>query len=53
MKPEHIAFMLGKIPMGRFVEVAEVAAMVCWLASEDCGFSTGAVFDLLGGRATY
>jgi 3-oxoacyl-[acyl-carrier protein] reductase len=53
MKPEHIAFMLGKIPMGRFVEVAVVAAMVCWLASEDCGFSTGAVFDLSGGRATY
>jgi 3-oxoacyl-[acyl-carrier protein] reductase len=35
------------------VEVAEVAAMVCWLASEDCGFSTGAVFDLSGGRTTY
>ncbi|MDO9285762.1 MAG: SDR family NAD(P)-dependent oxidoreductase [Aquabacterium sp.] len=53
MKPEHINFMLGKIPMGRFVEVAEVAAMVAWLASEDCSFSTGAVFDLSGGRATY
>jgi 3-oxoacyl-[acyl-carrier protein] reductase len=53
MKPEHIAFMLGKIPMGRFVEVAEVAAMVAWLASEDCSFSTGAVFDISGGRATY
>ena len=53
MSPEHIAFMLGKIPMARFVEVDEVAAMVTWLASEDCGFSTGAVFDLSGGRATY
>jgi 3-oxoacyl-[acyl-carrier protein] reductase len=39
--------------MGRFVEVAEVAAMVAWLASEDCSFSTGAVFDISGGRATY
>ena len=53
MAPEHIAFMLGKIPMGRLVTVDEVAAMACWLASEDCSFSTGAVFDLSGGRATY
>ncbi len=53
MAPEHIAYMLGKIPMGRLVDVAEVAAMVAWLASEDCSFSTGAVFDLSGGRATY
>ena len=53
MSPEHIAFMLGKIPMARFVEVDEVAAMVAWLASEECSFSTGAVFDLSGGRATY
>jgi len=53
MKPEHIAYMLGKIPMGRFVEVQEIAAMVAWLASEECSFSTGAVFDLTGGRATY
>ena len=53
MSPQHIEFMLGKIPMGRFVEVDEVAAMVCWLASPDCSFSTGAVFDLSGGRATY
>ncbi|OYU73591.1 MAG: 3-oxoacyl-ACP reductase [Burkholderiales bacterium PBB5] len=53
MTPEHIAFMLGKIPMGRFLEVDQAAAMICWLASEDCAFSTGAVFDLSGGRATY
>ena len=53
MSPEHIGYMLGKIPMGRLVEVAEVAGMVSWLASEDCSFSTGAVFDLSGGRATY
>ena len=53
MAPQHIEYMLSKIPMGRFVEPAEIAAMVCWLASEDCTFSTGAVFDLSGGRATY
>ena len=51
--PEFAKFMLSKIPMGRFVLVEEVAALVCWLASEDCGFSTGAVFDISGGRATY
>ncbi len=50
---QHIDFMLSKIPMGRFGGVDEIAAMVCWLASEDCSFSTGAVFDLSGGRATY
>jgi 3-oxoacyl-[acyl-carrier protein] reductase len=49
----HIDFMLSKIPMGRFGTVEEIAAMVCWLASEECSFSTGAVFDLSGGRATY
>jgi len=53
MTRTHIEYMLGKIPMGRFVEVGEIAAMVAWLASEDCSFSTGAVFDLTGGRATY
>lgn len=53
MTPEHIAFMLSKIPMGRFGTVEEVAAMVGWLCSEDCSFSTGAVFDLSGGRSTY
>jgi len=50
---QHIDFMLAKIPMGRFGRVDEIAAMVCWLASEECSFSTGAVFDLSGGRATY
>jgi 3-oxoacyl-[acyl-carrier protein] reductase len=53
MTQQHIDFMLSKIPMGRFLEVSEAAAMICWLASEDCAFSTGAVFDLSGGRATY
>ena len=53
MSPEHIQFMLSKIPMGRFGEPDEVAAMVAWLCTEDCSFSTGAVFDLSGGRATY
>jgi 3-oxoacyl-[acyl-carrier protein] reductase len=53
MKPEFIQFMLSKIPMGRFVEVDEIAAMATWLASEDCSFSTGAVFDISGGRGTY
>lgn len=53
MSPQHIDFMLSKIPMGRFGSVDEVASLVCWLASEECSFSTGAVFDLSGGRATY
>jgi len=53
MSQQHIDFMLSKIPMGRFGTVDEIAALVCWLASEDCSFSTGAVFDLSGGRATY
>jgi NAD(P)-dependent dehydrogenase (short-subunit alcohol dehydrogenase family) len=53
MTQQHIDFMLGKIPMGRFVEVQEIAAGICWLASEDCSFTTGSVLDLSGGRATY
>ena len=53
MTQQHIDFMLAKIPMGRFVTVHEIAAMVAWLASEDCSFSTGSVFDISGGRATY
>jgi len=50
---EFTQFMLSKIPMGRFGTVEEAAALVAWLASEDCSFSTGAVYDLSGGRATY
>ncbi len=50
---EFTQYMLSKIPMGRFGLVDEVAALVCWLASEECSFSTGAVFDVSGGRATY
>jgi 2-dehydro-3-deoxy-L-rhamnonate dehydrogenase (NAD+) len=53
MTQQHIDFMLSKIPMARFLEVGEAAAMIAWLASEECSFSTGAVFDLSGGRATY
>jgi NAD(P)-dependent dehydrogenase (short-subunit alcohol dehydrogenase family) len=53
MTQEHIDFMLSRIPRGRFLEVDEVAAMVAWLVSEENSFTTGAVFDLSGGRATY
>jgi 3-oxoacyl-[acyl-carrier protein] reductase len=53
MSAEHISYMLSKIPRGRFIEVDEIAAMVAWLASEENSFTTGAVFDLSGGRATY
>ena len=53
MTDEHIGFMLSKIPMGRFVEVGEIAALVCWLSSEECSFTTGSVFDITGGRSTY
>jgi 3-oxoacyl-[acyl-carrier protein] reductase len=53
MTQEHIDYMLAKIPMNRFLEPDEAAALVAWLASEDCAFSTGAVFDISGGRATY
>jgi NAD(P)-dependent dehydrogenase (short-subunit alcohol dehydrogenase family) len=53
MSQEHIDYMLSKIPMGRFGLKEEAAAMVAWLCSPDCSFSTGAVFDLSGGRATY
>jgi len=51
--PEHIAVVRGKVPMGRFGAPPELAAMLAWLASEECSFSTGAVFDISGGRATY
>jgi 3-oxoacyl-[acyl-carrier protein] reductase len=53
MTQEHIDYMLSKIPLGRFGLVEEMAAMVAWLVSEECSFSTGAVFDISGGRATY
>jgi 2-dehydro-3-deoxy-L-rhamnonate dehydrogenase (NAD+) len=53
MPQEHIDFMLSKIPKGRFGTVDENASLICWLASEECSFSTGAVFDISGGRATY
>ena len=53
MTQAHIDYMLSKIPMNRFLAVEELAAMIAWLASEDCSFSTGAVFDISGGRAVY
>jgi 2-dehydro-3-deoxy-L-rhamnonate dehydrogenase (NAD+) len=53
MTQQHIDYMLSKIPMNRFVNVEEIAALAGWLASEDCSFSTGGVFDISGGRATY
>jgi NAD(P)-dependent dehydrogenase (short-subunit alcohol dehydrogenase family) len=53
MTQAHIDFMLSKIPMGRFGQVEEIAALVGWLCTEDCSFSTGAAFDLSGGRAVY
>jgi 2-dehydro-3-deoxy-L-rhamnonate dehydrogenase (NAD+) len=53
MTQSHIDFMLSKIPLGRFGAVEEIAALVAWLSTEECSFSTGAVFDLSGGRAVY
>ncbi len=53
MSQEHVDYMLAKIPMGRFGQVEEVASLVAWLASEECSFSTGATFDISGGRAVY
>lgn len=53
MSQEHIGYMLSKIPRGRFLELTEAASMIAWLASEDNSFTTGGVFDLSGGRATY
>ncbi|MDJ0388474.1 SDR family NAD(P)-dependent oxidoreductase [Roseomonas sp. E05] len=53
MTQQHIDFMLSKIPMGRFGALEEVSSLICWLASAECSFSTGAVFDVSGGRATY
>ena len=51
--PEQVQYMVDRIPMGRTGEIDEIAALVAWLASEECSFSTGAVFDISGGRATY
>jgi 2-dehydro-3-deoxy-L-rhamnonate dehydrogenase (NAD+) len=53
MTEAQIEYMLSKIPMGRFVLVEEIAALVAWLCSDECSFATGAVFDISGGRATY
>jgi 2-dehydro-3-deoxy-L-rhamnonate dehydrogenase (NAD+) len=53
MTQQHIDYMLSKIPMGRFLEVDEAAALVAWLSSEECSFTTGSVVDISGGRATY
>jgi len=53
MKQEHIDYMLSKIPRNRFLEISEAAAMIAWLVSEENSFTTGGVFDLSGGRATY
>jgi NAD(P)-dependent dehydrogenase (short-subunit alcohol dehydrogenase family) len=53
MTEAQIDYMLSKIPMGRFVQVEEIAALVAWLCSDECSFATGAVFDISGGRATY
>ena len=53
MTQAQIDYMLSKIPRGRFVRVEEVAALIAWLASADCSFTTGGVFDISGGRATY
>jgi NAD(P)-dependent dehydrogenase (short-subunit alcohol dehydrogenase family) len=53
MTEAQIDYMLSKIPMGRFVAVEEIAALVAWLCSDECSFATGAVFDISGGRATY
>lgn len=53
VSPEFVDYMRSKIPMGRFGRVEEVAALACWLASEECSFTTGGVFDISGGRATY
>jgi len=53
MSQEHIDYMVEKIPMGRMGAAEEVAALICWLASEECSFSTGATYDISGGRATF
>jgi 3-oxoacyl-[acyl-carrier protein] reductase len=53
ISPDHVDYMVERIPMGRMGEPEEVAALICWLASEECSFSTGATYDISGGRAVY
>ncbi len=53
MSQEHIDYMVERVPMGRMGRPDEVAALACWLASEECSFSTGATYDISGGRAVY
>ena len=53
MSQEHVDYMIERIPMGRMGTTEEVAALICWIASEECSFSTGATFDISGGRAVY
>ena len=53
MSKEHVARMLSKVPRGRFLEIKEFTSLICWLSSEENSFSTGAVFDISGGRSTY
>jgi 3-oxoacyl-[acyl-carrier protein] reductase len=53
LSSEHVEYMVERIPMGRMGSAEEVAALVCWLASEECSFSTGATYDISGGRAVY
>ena len=53
LSAEHISYMVERIPLGRIGHADEVASLICWLASEDCSFSTGGTFDISGGRATY
>jgi 3-oxoacyl-[acyl-carrier protein] reductase len=53
LTPEAVQYMLQRVPMGRPGKIEEVAALVAWLVSDECAFSTGAVFDISGGRATY
>ena len=53
MTDKHIKWMLSKVPRGRFLEIEELSSLVCWLSSEENSFSTGAVFDISGGRSTY
>ena len=53
LTPEHVDYMVERIPLGRVGTPEEVAALICWLASEECSFSTGATYDISGGRAVY